>query len=679
MTDLLATVRFLHVASCSLFVGSGAFDLLIATPALRPYAPSGAEARLGWERTRRRLTGWSLALASLSAVAWLLLEAALMSGRPLGQAVALPLLGTVLARTVFGRVWTVRLTLFLLAGVVLLLARSGRANTGRPVERWAGALLGSLALALIAWVGHAGGGEGASRAMTLFADTIHLLATGVWLGGLLPFALFLLEMERPATAAGGLIAHRAVHRFSALAFGCVAGLVLTGLGNTWVLVGSVPALIGTPYGRLLLLKGALVGFVLAVAALNRYRLVPSLDRAEDGQGPRLGHLARNVLIEAGIGGAILLVVGFLGITPPAHHEAPVWPFAFRLTWTAPAEVPGDGVALLVGGLGVLLGLLVLACGVRHRCLRCGGVVLMGAALLVGYGVEARRFVAVVDATPTTYRQSPVAYEVRAIAHGLQLYQAQCALCHGAGGHGDGLAGQALWPRPADLTGAHLGHHTPGDLFWWLTHGIPGSAMPAFAEHLSETDRWDVITFLRALVDGSRTAMLTSAVTAPAWCEAPDFAFTNPDGTQVTLRETRGKTATLLVLAPWPASRERLSQWTAAQPALAAAGARVVIVPLGQAAPSDQAALRRAAPDAVALEEAAAIADTYALFLGPGTAPPLGPDRSPGEFLIDRHGYLRARWRQGAPDGWEDLTRIRAAVTRLAQEPRRAAPPEAHAH
>jgi putative copper resistance protein D len=50
------------------------------------------------------------------------------------------------------------------------------------------------------------------------------------------------------------------------------------------------------------------------------------------------------------------------------------------------------------------------------------------------------------------------------------------------------------PRPADLTAKHTVHHTVGDLFWWLSYGIKGSAMPGFEERLSEEERWDVLIF-----------------------------------------------------------------------------------------------------------------------------------------------------------------------------------------
>jgi mono/diheme cytochrome c family protein len=43
-------------------------------------------------------------------------------------------------------------------------------------------------------------------------------------------------------------------------------------------------------------------------------------------------------------------------------------------------------------------------------------------------------------------------------------------------------------------------HTPGDLFWWITHGL-GLSMPAFGDQLSVTERWDLVNFVRTLTQG----------------------------------------------------------------------------------------------------------------------------------------------------------------------------------
>lgn len=83
-----------------------------------------------------------------------------------------------------------------------------------------------------------------------------------------------------------------------------------------------------------------------------------------------------------------------------------------------------------------------------------------------------------------------------LAIGAQVYRAQCQSCHGAEGRGDGPAARVLNPRPADLRVHMAAGHTDGELFYWVSRGIAGTAMPAFEGQLSEAERWHVINFIR---------------------------------------------------------------------------------------------------------------------------------------------------------------------------------------
>jgi len=68
--------------------------------------------------------------------------------------------------------------------------------------------------------------------------------------------------------------------------------------------------------------------------------------------------------------------------------------------------------------------------------------------------------------------------------GKKIYAAQCVLCHGANGEGDGLASTALNPRPKDFTRRIFSKAVFEDI---LSNGVPGSAMPAFSA-LNEEER-----------------------------------------------------------------------------------------------------------------------------------------------------------------------------------------------
>jgi len=39
--------------------------------------------------------------------------------------------------------------------------------------------------------------------------------------------------------------------------------------------------------------------------------------------------------------------------------------------------------------------------------------------------------------------------------------------------------------------------TDGQLFYWLSEGLPGTGMPGFKSRLSEKERWDVLNYIKA--------------------------------------------------------------------------------------------------------------------------------------------------------------------------------------
>ena len=123
-----------------------------------------------------------------------------------------------------------------------------------------------------------------------------------------------------------------------------------------------------------------------------------------------------------------------------------------------------------------------------------------AAGLVAFGLGAWLLgqVAWIDAYPTTFVPNPLPATPEVIERGRRVFMENCASCHGPEGRGNGPAAAGMLPPPADLTGVHTRQHTDGDLYWWITHGIDGTAMPAFDRRLSEEERWAVIRFIRQL-------------------------------------------------------------------------------------------------------------------------------------------------------------------------------------
>jgi copper transport protein len=95
-------------------------------------------------------------------------------------------------------------------------------------------------------------------------------------------------------------------------------------------------------------------------------------------------------------------------------------------------------------------------------------------------------------------RDPIPPDDRSLAVGQRVYTTYCETCHGETGRGDGPSGLRLVPRPADLRiHSQPGVHLDGELFYWVSYGFPGSAMPAWKDTLTEEERWDVINYVRA--------------------------------------------------------------------------------------------------------------------------------------------------------------------------------------
>jgi len=631
VTGLEIFIRVVHYGALMLLIGSFAFLLLVARPAFRR---AGGDIGTDLDPFDRLLVGlavWSLLVALVSALMWLGVEAAIFTGRPLSQALTLDIVRSVLTRTQFGRVWQLRLGLLALLAGFLLFREREQDDKDWIALRLEGVILGGGLLAALAWAGHAAATQGRAGLTHRAADSIHLLATGVWLGGLVALALLLTRARRSMGPSWAVVVREATRRFSALGLVCVCSLVLTGVVNEWMLVGNIAPLVGTPYGRLLLLKLSLLPPLIAIAAANLLRLKPRLLAApasdwDETARDLLRRLRRNVIAEACLGATILLIVGALGITPPALHSQPSWPFSFRLSWQAASLRP-----------------------------------------------------LAVDAYPTTYLRPAVPYSALSVARGIDLYQQHCAVCHGEAGYGDGPAARGLAKRPADLTAKHTADHTAGDLFWWLSHGIKGSPMPGFQDRLSEEGRWDLINFLRALSAAEAARTIGPLVEPTPWLVAPDFTFGIGVGPGETLKDHRGWAIVHLVLFTLPGSLPRIEQLDAAWGKIGLAGARILAVPMRDAAQIYRKLGARAMNLPVVVDGSQEIVETYTLFRRTLATEGVGPIPSHLEFLIDRQGYVRARWIPGERPSWADIPRLLKEVERLDKEAPRAPAPDEHVH
>lgn len=170
----------------------------------------------------------------------------------------------------------------------------------------------------------------------------------------------------------------------------------------------------------------------------------------------------------------------------------------RLDFSAAWVSPEQRISFLLGVLLVFLALVGILGAQRGRMASWAApfglcVALLGSLQLLG--------LTLVDAYPTTYVRNPVPYTAERVTQGRALYVDNCAVCHGETGRGDGPAAVALNPQPADLAASHVDDHTDGDIFWWLTHGIPGTAMPGWEEQLTEEERWALVQYVRSVRHG----------------------------------------------------------------------------------------------------------------------------------------------------------------------------------
>lgn len=121
----------------------------------------------------------------------------------------------------------------------------------------------------------------------------------------------------------------------------------------------------------------------------------------------------------------------------------------------------------------------------------------GVAWLLVPGLTAPRFD---EALPPEFvaKRNPLA-GAAAVAAGGRLFQENCATCHGEHADGRGPAATGLVPPPADFRdGAVLAQRSDAYLYYRLSTGKPGTAMPSFHGVLAETERWQVIAYLRSL-------------------------------------------------------------------------------------------------------------------------------------------------------------------------------------
>lgn len=288
MTGLFAITRALHFFSVMTLFGASAFGLLLRS-------------RL------QRETGLPRSLFALCAAVALLtslLTIGFVADQMTGSADAIfdpALWGTVARDTLYGELALLRAVLFL---TFLLCAWLRPEWTLR-----AGAILGGGALILLGPTSHASRSVAAEYVYLLAAnDSVHLLAGGFWLGGLV--ALLPATLAKPRDIPELLTRLRL---FSAWGMVAVSLLVMAGTANAVAILDMQGMRWSESYLDWLAIKLVLAAVMIALALTNRFGLLPAMARGDTEAGETLPWM---LLAELSCAGLILLAVGILGLTAP---------------------------------------------------------------------------------------------------------------------------------------------------------------------------------------------------------------------------------------------------------------------------------------------------------------------------------------------------------------------------
>ncbi|VAW36714.1 hypothetical protein MNBD_DELTA02-668 [hydrothermal vent metagenome] len=98
--------------------------------------------------------------------------------------------------------------------------------------------------------------------------------------------------------------------------------------------------------------------------------------------------------------------------------------------------------------------------------------------------------------------NPVEATKASLERGKYKYDTYCAVCHGAGGKGDGPVGKKFVP-PTDLTGAYVQDKPDGDIFYTITNGGM-FIMPPYGDAMEQVDRWHIVNYIKHVL-GDNTA------------------------------------------------------------------------------------------------------------------------------------------------------------------------------
>lgn len=677
MLDPLALARALANLGGAIVIGAG-FLLWFTRDVLT---------KSGGAHWCRRVADLIFAAAAISLVANFYFTMATASEAAGGSAFAFNLgaLQIFLTKTWAGGVSCIELGFGLLALVLAGLAWLSleKAETSDRFFLLSGAVA-SIGLSAVALASHPTSVDPA--AVGIFGAIAHRLAFSLWLGGL-PALILLIGVGSIAEDTK-FLSGTVLRRFSKIATLAMMVILASGIVLTWYLVRNFASAIGTAYGHLLIIKLMLLGGVLYIARGLQQKLLPLVEMKPSASV--ILSYAKRVKLESLLALLIVIVASNMAQQNPPEHEDIYWPLPFRFslyaTWSVP-WVPTrflGGAALVAAGLGLIAvwgrpslwpGRTLPIPGRKSLLYGGAGSLIAGAALALP--------AISVQAYPDTFLTTEIPYSTQSVAAGLRHFEENCTPCHGVSGLGNGPLAKSMKVQPADFSAPHTSLHTAGDLYWWVTHGIEPSGMPAFGDALTNDDRWDIINWLGAFSVGYQARIISPAVVpGQAWLIPPDFLVTDEQGRSTLMSEYRLKSALLLVLCAGPQDVPRVEQLVAARQRFDQLGLQVVVIAPGGAAGQSQRELAARKVLVVNNDPDAALA-AYGLYTRTFADAKVDAARVPvehAEFLIDISGYIRARWipsQSDDADSWSDLSVIERQMEVLNREPPKPPPPDIH--
>jgi putative copper resistance protein D len=311
MTETVDTlIRGVGFVGIVVSVAGPSLFLIVLRPTLSLTSGDGPSQEIGRRIARTCLASGILLVAATAGA--VLLFAVTVSGT-WSSLWDLALLRRLLLETSSGNILLLRMT-----GAIgmFLLFRFLALFPARPRLWGAATLVGLLTLGTFPLSGHAAALP-TREVLAMTVDGLHLLGAATWIGGLFHLRLLLVPLSKdPVTIA------TVVRRFSPFALASAGLLIATGLINALQYVGSLTALLGTPFGLTLTAKLLLLIPLLTFGAVNFLIVRPALQHTKQLHNLLVRRLTTTMEGEVGLGLVILLLVGALTALPYPVEDSP---------------------------------------------------------------------------------------------------------------------------------------------------------------------------------------------------------------------------------------------------------------------------------------------------------------------------------------------------------------------